>query len=226
MVNIGHAGVTVKHGSVRGFAIGVFVGRARDNRVLDISSSKNILFGFVVAESSRQPGPRQLGKRQHRSEGRDWPVRLPSPRLLGNSFAGNPLGIHVEDSTDNLIEGNVFSSNDLGILMEADGNQGDATAAFETARGSSSSGSRNVITRNRYSRNKGGIAIEKGRGNLVARNVVVDARRIGNRLGLQRPEQLGGVNNVVRRNLVKGSGVRWVPSQKAPIATSRAGGEA
>src|SRR4051794_29948605 len=58
VASIGHDGVTVLHGSVREFAIGVAVagesGNARHNRVLDISSSKNDFFGigiFGVARS-------------------------------------------------------------------------------------------------------------------------------------------------------------------------------
>ncbi len=73
-------------------------------------------------------------------------------------------------------------------------------------------GSGNVITRNHVFRGDDGIGIEKGHGNLVARNVIVHARRVGIYLGIKHP-LLGGANNVVRRNLVRGSGVRWVPGQ-------------
>src|SRR4051812_22889968 len=58
LASIDHDGVTVMHGSVREFSIGVavagFVGNARHNRVLDVSSSKNHFFGigfFGVARS-------------------------------------------------------------------------------------------------------------------------------------------------------------------------------
>ena len=53
-------------------------------------------------------------------------------------------------------------------------------------------GNRNVIARNHLSRDGDGIAIEKGRGNLVARNVVVDAREDGIYLGLDAPPIGGG----------------------------------
>ena len=65
-------------------------------------------------------------------------------------------------------------------------------------------GSDNVITRNRVSRGRDGIRIEKGHGNLVAHNVVAHAHRAGIRLGIKHPF-LGGAHNVVRRNLVKDS---------------------
>jgi hypothetical protein len=48
-------------------------------------------------------------------------------------------------------------------------------------------------------------AIEKGRGNVVARNVVVGVRTAGIRLGLEEPP-IGSTNTVVRENLVRGAG--------------------
>jgi hypothetical protein len=53
VANEGHDGVTVRDGSVREFGIGVLVGGARKNRVLDISSSRHVFFGAVVGGSSR-----------------------------------------------------------------------------------------------------------------------------------------------------------------------------
>ena len=64
-------------------------------------------------------------------------------RIFHNSFRRNgQLGMHIEDSTDNLIEGNRFSRNDdMGILMEAEPQSGAAAiAALETATRASSSG--------------------------------------------------------------------------------------
>ena len=66
-------------------------------------------------------------------------------------------------------------------------------------------GRHNVIARNHLSGDGDGIAIENGRHNLVERNVVVDARGDGIYLGLDAPP-IGGVDNVVRRNVVRGSG--------------------
>ena len=52
--NDDHAGVTVRNGSVRGFAIGVLVVGVRGNRLVELSSSRNQFFGFVIAD---RPGP-------------------------------------------------------------------------------------------------------------------------------------------------------------------------
>lgn len=129
-------------------------------------------------------------------------------RIVDTSFRRNAQpGIHVVDSTDILIKGNLLARNsDMGILMEADRNQvrGDRCAR-NGACVIVSPGSRNVIAGNRSCRDGGGILIERGRGNLVARNVVVRARLDGIHLGLEEPP-VGGANNAVRRDVVRGSG--------------------
>jgi hypothetical protein len=52
VVNDGHDGVTVRDGSVREFGVGVFVGKARHNRLLSLSSSRNEI-GVVIVEAAR-----------------------------------------------------------------------------------------------------------------------------------------------------------------------------
>jgi parallel beta-helix repeat protein len=208
VLNDGHDGVTVRDGSVREFLTGVFVGKARQNRVLNVSSSRNQFFGFVIAESTRSVVRGSSGNRNPGPDGDGIAVfGSRHVRILGNSFRRNELGMHVEASSDILIKGNVFSRNSgPGILMEADRNQ---VRRNRFVRNPSAiivaPGNRNVIVRNRITRGGEGVAIEKGRGNLVAHNVIVRARRAGIRLGVEKPP-IGGVNTVVRRNLVSGSG--------------------
>jgi parallel beta-helix repeat protein len=131
-------------------------------------------------------------------------------RILHNSFRRNAgPGIHVVDSNRNLIKGNEFSRNHTALLVEGDRNRvrrnrfvrNDDEGILVT-----NNGNRNVIARNRIFRAKGsGVLIDKGRGNLVARNLVARARRSGIHLGIKSP-LIGGANNTVRRNLVRGSG--------------------
>ena len=208
VLNDGHDGVTVKDGSVRDFGTGVFVGKARHHRVLNVSSSRNQFFGFVVAESARSVVRDSSGNRNPGPDGDGIAVfGSRHVRILDNSFRHNELGMHVEASTDILIKGNVFSRNfGPGILMEADRNR---VRRNRFVRNPSAiivaPGNRNVIARNRITRGGEGVAIEKGRGNRVAHNVIVRVRRAGIRLGVEKPP-IGGVNTVVRRNLVRGSG--------------------
>jgi parallel beta-helix repeat protein len=212
VLNDGHDGVTVRDGSVRDFAGGVVIKRARQNRVLNVSSSPNQFFGFVIADSARSLVRDSSGDGNPARDGAGIGVfdsqRL---RILENSFRRNARGMHIEDSSDILIKGNGFSRNSgPGILMEADRNQvrGNRCLRNGVRNGACvvvSPGSRNVIGGNRSFRDGGGILIEGGRGNLVARNVVARARRDGVRLGFDEPP-IGGANNVVRRNVVRGSG--------------------
>ena len=208
VANDGHDRVTIKDGKVRQFANGVILFRARNNRVLEISSSRNIFFGFVIAESARSLIRDSSGNDNIPPEG-DGMGLFGSHhlRIVDNSLRHNPgPGIHVDDSNHNLIKGNRISHNFPGILMEADRNRVRRNRFVENDAGLIvAPGSHNVIARNRLSKNGDGIAIEKGRGNLVERNLVVGAREDGIYLGLDAPP-IGGVDNVFRRNEVRGSG--------------------
>ena len=206
--NHDHDRVTLRGGSVHGFASGVVIGHARHNRVLNVSSSRNQFFGFVIVKSSRSVVRDSAGNDNPEPDGDGIGIfasrRL---RIVGNSFRRNALGMHVEDSTDTLIARNRFARNaDMGILMEASRNQ---VRANRCSRNGEciivAPGNRNVVAGNRSFRDHGGIAIEKGRGNLVARNIVLRARRDGIRLGWVDPP-IGGVETVIRGNVVRGSG--------------------
>jgi large repetitive protein len=208
LLNLGHDGVAVRDGSVRDFGSGVFVGMARDNRVLGISSSRNQFFGFVIVESARSVVRDSSGNRNPVPDGDGIGVfGSRHLRILDNSFSRNALGMHIEGSSDIVVKGNAFSRNPgFGILMEADRNQ---VLGNRCVRNRAciivAPGNRNVIARNRVFRDGAGIGIEKGRGNVVAGNVIVRPRRTGIYLGLKEPV-IGGVNTVVRRNLVRESG--------------------
>jgi parallel beta-helix repeat protein len=213
--NDGHDGVTVMHGSVREFAVGVLFGtasgRARDNRVLGVSATRNQFAGLgifsqvrgLVRNSSgdgsldREGSGMQLGDANH-------------VRILNNSFRHNAHnGLVIFESSRNAIKGNRFARNDdEGILMEG-GERFRVTRNRFVRNGSGITlgpGSRNVIADNRISRGRDGIRVEKGHDNLVADNVVVDTRHVGITLGIHDPF-IGGTHNVVRRNLVRDSRV-------------------
>ena len=209
VLNDGYNGVTVRDGSMRGFDVGVVVGEARHNRLLGISSSRNLSFGFLIFAVTRSLVRDSSGNHNIPPEG-DGMGLFGSRhlRIVDNSFRHNAgPGIHVGDSNHNLIRGNRISHNSPGILMEeVDRNRVRRNRFVRNDAGIIvGPGSHNVIARNRLSEDGDGIAIEKGRGNLVARNVVVGAREDGIYLGLGAPP-IGGVDNVIRRNEVRGSG--------------------
>jgi parallel beta-helix repeat protein len=208
LLNDGHEGVTVRNGSVRRFGSGVFIRRASRNRVLGISSSRNQFFGFVIAESARSLVRHSSGNRNPDPDGDGIGVfgsRL--LRILQSSFDRNALGMHVEGSANIVIKGNRFSRNSgPGILVEANHNVFRRNQLTRNGAGIVvAPGNRNLIAGNRLTRDGEGLAIEKGRGNVAAGNVVMRPRRAGIRLGVERPP-IGGAGNVVRGNLVRGSG--------------------
>jgi parallel beta-helix repeat protein len=210
LLNDGHDGVTVRDGSVSRFAIGAFLRKARDNRVLDVSSSRNAFFGFVVAESAKSVIRDSSGSNNPAPDGDGLGLfGSHEIRVVDNEFRHNHQpGIHVADgSTDNLIEGNLITHSGPGISIEkADRNRVRHNRFLGNIAGVIvAPGSKNVIARNHFSGDGDGIAIEKGRGNLVKRNVIVDPRNNGIYLGLDNPP-IGGVDTVVRRNVVTGSG--------------------
>ena len=143
-------------------------------------------------------------------------------RVVHNTFRRNgELGLHIGDSNDNLVKGNLIERNQgIAVLIEGDRNQirrnrirhsiGNIIVA---------PGNGNVIANNRVSRSprgtrSSGIAIEVGRGTMVNGNVIAHLRGPGISLGLENPP-LGGTNNVIRRNLVKDtSGDGYAVAQK------------
>jgi parallel beta-helix repeat protein len=208
LLNDGHDGVTVKQGRVRQFAEGVFVAGARHNRVLGISSSKNAFFGFVFAKSARSLIRDSSGNRNLAPEGDGMGLfGSHDLRVVHNSFRHNALGIHVDDSPDNLIRHNrIVRNSDFGILMVADRNRVRRNRCVRNgACINVELGNRNVIARNHVHGGAAGISVEDGRGNRIARNVVVHTHKISIYLGLNSPP-IGGSHNVVSRNRVRRSG--------------------
>jgi parallel beta-helix repeat protein len=217
VLNDRHDGVKIKGGSTREFAVGVWLAGADHSRVVDISSSKNVLFGAVIGRSSRSVV--RDGSFSHNIPPEGDGIGLFGSdhiKIAGNSIKDNRgPGVHVDGSNDNLIKGNLFSHSSPGVLIGGDrgSDRGDRNEVRGNRFVRNSEGiavfrgSRNVIARNHLSRDGAGIGIEKGRHNLVARNVVVNPRTRGINLGLDFPDgSIGGVDNILRRNVVKGSG--------------------
>jgi len=216
LFNDGHDGVTVMHGSVREFAVGVLfgtaTGRARNNRVLGVSASTNQFTGLGIFSQVRSLVRNSSGNGSLDGDGVGLALAdSHHVRIVNNSFRHNPHnGINTgERSRRNLITGNVFSRNaDEGILMEGG-------ARFRVTRnrlvrngGGITLGpsNRTVVAHNRIVGGSDGIRVEKGHDNLVAANLVAGTRHVGITLGIHDPF-IGGANNVVRGNIVRRSRV-------------------
>ena len=206
VVNDRHDGVKIEGGSTRAFGVGVLVLRSRESRVVDISSSKNVLFGAMIIRSSRSVIRDSSLSNNIAPEGDGIGLfGADHIRIVDNSIQDNAgPGIHIDGSAHNLIKGNQFGHDSPALLIDSDDNE---VRHNRVVRGTGilvGRGDDNLIVGNRVSRADDALAVENGRGNLVARNVVIDARGYGIRLGIGNP-LLGGGHNIVRRNLVKRS---------------------
>jgi large repetitive protein len=205
----GHSGVVIKNGSIRRFAGGVVMVTVHASRVVDIRSSRNRFFGFVVADSGHVVIRRCAGNRSSHREGEGIGLfGSRHIRVLHSSFRHNAhVGIKPIGSTDSLIKGNtVVDSGDEALLME--GGAGFRIRHNRIRRNGAGitlgPGNDNVITRNRVSGGRDGIRVEDGHGNLVAHNLVTRTRVAGIRLGITHPN-IGGSHNIIRRNRIRHS---------------------
>jgi large repetitive protein len=209
IIDLGHDGVTVTHGSVRDFAAGAEAGRARHIRFLGISASRNFFDGLGVFESTRILVRNSSG---NGSLTRDGGVGLAifssrHVRILHNSIRRNAdEGMFIFDSTHTLIKGNLLSRNkgDEGAiaLLDSDRNVVRHNRASRNSSGIGIEGNRNIIRRNRINRSRGfGIPLAHGDHNLIARNSIRDTGGFAISVGFE-----PGAGNVVRRNRIRGAG--------------------
>ena len=142
IANDGHDGVTVSDGSVREFATGVLVGSARQNRVLEHLLVENTTSsGSCLAASARSLVRDSSGSHNIAPEGDGFGLfGSDHIRILNNEIRRNPgPGIHVFDSHDNLIKGNLFfAQRDPESSWRGTAIRCEATAVFGTAPASSS----------------------------------------------------------------------------------------
>jgi parallel beta-helix repeat protein len=215
VLNRGHDGVTVVHGSVREFNVGVWGLRVSRNRLLGISSSGNECCGLGFFRGTRSVVRNSSGTGSGERGNGMFLIASHHVRVLHNSFRHNgDQGIVVHGSTHNLIKRNLLAHNEFfGIILErANRNRvrrnrsvRDGEAGIYIA-----PGSRNVIARNRVShvrRSRGvglGIEVDGGDRNVIARNSVRDTE--GDAIIVGCPPCGVLVGNVVRRNHIHGAG--------------------
>jgi parallel beta-helix repeat protein len=127
-------------------------------------------------------------------------------RFVDNEIRDNEgPGIHLgDDSSHNVIRQNTFERNGPSVSIEGNANYVNDNRVAGGA-GILATGDRNVITENHVSRALDSIALDDGRHNLVAHNLVARARGTqGISVGHNRPP-IGGGGDVVRENRVMNS---------------------
>jgi parallel beta-helix repeat protein len=222
VVNDGHSGVTIQGGSVREFALGVLVLEARHTRLLDLSVTRNMFPGLVVANSPRAQVERNVVAANGLNTDEAGVVLFASPhsRIVRNRISDNgDIGLFAPVAEDTVFERNLLSGNpEAGMLIDqSNRNLFRHNRLSRNGEGITVAGNRNVITRNSVSDSRAGlpgdggglgIFVAAGRDNLVEHNIVVRTNRAGIQVSLL-PEELEGgppaVNTVVRRNHLRGN---------------------
>ena len=215
VLNRGHDAVTVRHGSVREFNVGVWGLGVSQNRLLGIASSGNQCCGLGFFRGTRSLVRNSSGSDSGEGGNGMFLFASHHVRILDSAFRHNgDQGIIVGDSTHNLIKGNLFSHNEFyGIVFErSNRNQvrrnrsvRDGEAGIYVA-----PGNRNVIARNRVSRvrrSRGvgrAIEVDGGDHNVIARNSLGDTE--GDAILVGCPPCGGLVGTIVRRNHIRGAG--------------------
>ena len=220
VLNRGHEGVTVRHGSVRQFLVGVWALSVSHNRLLGISSAGNECCGLGFFRGTRSVMRKSSGRGNGGApdEGNGmFLIASHHVRILANSFRNNGDGIFVgskgAEATHNLIKGNLLSRNSNAIVLESsDRNRVRRNRSVRDGIGvlvALHGAQRNVIARNRIvhatqARGDGqGIEVPRGSHNVIARNSIRDTSQNAIALGVERVRAVG---NVVRRNHIRGAG--------------------
>jgi nitrous oxidase accessory protein NosD len=215
----GHVGVTVRGGSVREFAVAAVVADAGSNRLLDLSLTASTFSGALIFDSPGAQFERNtvVANGLNTDQAGVGVFTSPDSRIARNEISDNgDIGVFGLDADDIVFERNVLSDNpEAAFLIEGSRNVFSRNRLARNAEGITVGGDENVITRNhvsdaRLSEEGGGLGIfaAAGHDNLVTRNVVVRAARVGIQVSLLPDELEGGppaVNTVVRHNVLRGN---------------------
>jgi parallel beta-helix repeat protein len=203
----GHAGVTIKGGSVRGFDVGILVLGASRNRIHGLASASNSSFGMIVEESTES----RIDHYSSVDDGISGILMLESnsSRIEHNSVAGaHGYGIPLFGSSHNRIEENVLDGNDHGILLDSSNdNEVRANRIYHSGGSSIDIGhaSENRVEKNILADNGDGVILFEADGNQISDNSVM-------RTGFFGFPDTGGFgvildgadDNLMQRNVVTG----------------------
>ncbi len=169
----GHTGVTIKGGSVNGFAVGVFVLGASENRIQGLSAANNTIFGLIVGNATAT-------RVDHNNvlDGVSGIVMFDSQdsSIEHNSVAGaHGYAIPVFGSRRVRIENNVLDGNDHGILLDSSDDNEVKVNRISNSGGSSidiGHANDNRLENNVLTNNGDGVVLFEAHGNELSHNSV------------------------------------------------------
>jgi parallel beta-helix repeat protein len=207
VLNDGHDGVTIVHGSVRQFALGAIVGEVRHNHLLDISTSRSRFSGMLIFDSARSVVQNSSAIRNgvHTDQAGISMFSSRRIRILHNSIRDNgDIGLYDENLDRSRLIGNTFSRNpEAGALVNGDGNLVVHNRFRRDGDGVGVGGNDNIVRRNLVAHSTGlGLQVGAGKRNLFARNRVRNTRGLGIDVASYGPV----TGTVVRRNRISDAG--------------------
>jgi parallel beta-helix repeat protein len=207
VLNDGHDGVTIVHGSVRQFALGAIVGEVRHNHLLDISASRSRFSGMLIFDSVRSVVQNSSAIRNgvHTDQAGISMFSSRRIRILRNSIRDNgDIGLYDENLDRSRLIGNTFSRNpEAGALVNGDGNLVAHNRFRRDGDGVGVGGNDNIVRRNLVAHSTGlGLQVGAGKRNLFARNRVRNTRGLGIDVASYGPL----TDTVVQRNRISDAG--------------------
>jgi parallel beta-helix repeat protein len=207
VLNDGHDGVTIVHGSVRQFALGAIVGEVRHNHLLDISASRSRFSGMLIFDSVRSVVQNSSAIRNgvHTDQAGISMFSSRRIRILHNSIRDNgDIGLYDENLDRSRLIGNTFSRNpEAGALVNGDGNLVAHNRFRRDGDGVGVGGNDNIVRRNLVAHSTGlGLQVGAGKRNLLARNRVRNTRGLGIDVASYGPV----TDTVVQRNRISDAG--------------------
>jgi parallel beta-helix repeat protein len=191
VLNDGHHRVRIKDGEISQFGVGALVLDARRNGLSDLTTTRNVFSGIILAQSSRSS------------------VRW--SQTFGNAGPGSGVGITLFRSHENRIRHNrVYRNAELGIHLDTSNRNyvANNVVRHNPEDGIILQGNRNVIAANRVVRNSITVTLfsrnAEAVGNVVRGNRVSRAPRGGVAID---PESQ---RTVVRRNHVFRAGLHGI----------------
>ena len=190
---VGHHGVTIENGTVRGFDTGVFLINATNNRLRRLTVAGNDYDGIdlLQSEGNQVEHNRVYGNGLKTDNNGIFIFQSNHNELRDNSLTDNGyVGLALPESSDNRVEAERDSPQQAGIGTDhSDRNLFDRNHVSDNADDIIISGSHNTITNNHVIGAVGcpegcgfGISLEGGPGNLIARNEVRRTLRDGIRI--------------------------------------------
>jgi parallel beta-helix repeat protein len=215
VVAVDHANVTVRNGSLREFALGVLVAGASDDRLLDLSVSRNTFPGVVIGESTgtalRRSAVTENGV--DTDEAGVVVFHASESRIASNVISDNgDIGVFAEGADDSTFERNELSGNREAAMLFEDSSRNifDRNRVVGNGEGITVAGDENRISRNHVADSVAGVEggglgifVAAGQDNLVEGNFVARASRIGIQVSLLPDELEGGppaAGTIIRRN--------------------------